>query len=278
MFFIFGSPRSGTTLVAQKLSVHSEVEVPYETNFIVPVALVFDRVREPEAGRELILKLILGSWAFQSSLGVYLTGADIKEIVYSSDYTLSSLLIRLYSKVARAAGKKHAGDKNPGDLQYIRLINKHLKEEASIKFLHVVRDVRDVMVSLKEADWAQDLDLYFPRMWSALNLYLHMQYRAVPSRYKLVRYEDLVSEPERAFSDICTFLDVAFEPNMLEAGARQERVPYKKSHPRLFKPITTERCGIYKEALDKAAIEEYERQASEALAVFGYIQSSRSFS
>ncbi len=30
MFFIFGMPRSGTTLIAQCLSAHTEIVVPYE--------------------------------------------------------------------------------------------------------------------------------------------------------------------------------------------------------------------------------------------------------
>ncbi len=34
MFFVFGSPRSGTTLMAQCLSSHTDIIIPHETDFI----------------------------------------------------------------------------------------------------------------------------------------------------------------------------------------------------------------------------------------------------
>jgi hypothetical protein len=44
MLFVFGSPRSGTTLLAQILNSHPEIVVPHETDFIIPFVFVFDRI------------------------------------------------------------------------------------------------------------------------------------------------------------------------------------------------------------------------------------------
>src|SRR5690348_5511964 len=73
VFFIFGSPRSGTTLLAQTLAAHSQIEMPYETDFIVPVAFVLDRVNDPTAGRPIIKGLMTASMGYKRSLGPYLS-------------------------------------------------------------------------------------------------------------------------------------------------------------------------------------------------------------
>src|SRR5215208_3766820 len=71
MFFIFGSPRSGTTLLAQCLNNHSDIVVPHETSFIIPLAFVFTSIREPELGKEMIIRFITRSHDFQTSIGEY---------------------------------------------------------------------------------------------------------------------------------------------------------------------------------------------------------------
>jgi hypothetical protein len=277
MFFIFGSPRSGTTLLAQTLTAHSGIEIPYETDFIVPAAFIFDRVRDAEAGRPLLENLIVSSTAFKNSLGHYLSAGDVREIIVGSGYDLTSLLDALYAAVARSAGKRLAGDKSPNDLQFVRMVLKGLgmtdrkpRTPPAIKIVHLVRDLRDVMVSVKERGWTRDIDLYFPRMWNASNLYLHSLLAGEPSGYHLLRYEDMVSEPERVFGEICSFLSVDFEAAMLDGDKRAARFRRMPHHQGLFKPISTERVGAYRRELDPALVAQYERQAGEALEVFGY--------
>lgn len=271
MFFVFGSPRSGTTLLSQTLAAHSQIEIPYETDFIVPAAFVFDRVRDPAAGRPLLHTLMTRSTAFKGSLGQYLDAELLREIVQAADYSLPSLLEGVYAAVARKAGKSMAGDKSPNDLQFIRMLTKHLAAAPGIRLIHLVRDVRDVMVSVRERNWSQDLEFYFPRMWSMSNLYLRDLYRDETARYHLVRYEDLVQDPEGGFQQLCGFLGVEFEPGMLDPGQRHPRFKRMPHHQRLLGPLTGERVGVHREQLAVELREAYERQAGEALKAFGYL-------
>ena len=41
-----------------------------------------------------------------------------------------------------------------------------------------------------------------------------------PTRYKELRYEDLVADAERSVKGLCTFLDVEYDPGMLEYTER----------------------------------------------------------
>src|SRR3954466_13234234 len=106
MFFLFASPRSGTTLMAQCLSSHPDLHVPYETDFIVPMAFIFDRIKNPELGRSMVANLITQSAGFEKSLGEYLKPQKVREIVFSGAYRPDEIVDNLYAAAAAAAGKK----------------------------------------------------------------------------------------------------------------------------------------------------------------------------
>ncbi|MGD0382050.1 MAG: sulfotransferase [Thermoguttaceae bacterium] len=270
MFFIFGSPRSGTTLLAQCLSCHSQIVVPNETDFIIPLAFVFDRIREAEIGREMLFQFITRSWTYHVSLGEYVEPSRVREIIYASAYQPAEILIAIYADVARKAGVPLAGDKSPNDLQYVRKLIKVQGISAEMKIIHIVRDIRDVMVSLKRTGWLPDGDAYFPRLWCNSNLYLYGLYRDRPQQYYFLRYEDFTRAPEKHLNDICRLLGVSFEPAMMDHQRRHTRYRENPGHAKVLQPITTDSIGRYSSELAPELIGAFQRQAGEALDVFGY--------
>lgn len=276
MFFIFGSPRSGTTLLAQCLNNHTDIIVPDETDFIIPWAFVFDRIRDSEIGKDLLLKLITHSTAFQKSIGEYLPKERLAKIINDSAYQPAQMLDAVYAELAKAAGKKIAGDKSPNDLLFLRMLVKVGGIEGPhMKLVHIVRDIRDVMVSLNRVRWVDDLDLYFPRFWSNSNLYLHSLYRKKTSEYLLVRYEDMVCDPERTFRGICRFLRVDFQEEMLDFRRFSARYQGEPAHAKLYTPISAGHIGAYRRELGRETVRAYERQAREGLQRFGYLGTDR---
>ncbi len=271
MFFIFGSPRSGTTLLAQCLSNHADIIIPHETDFIIPMAFVFDRVRDPRAGREIIEKLITHSDAFSDNIGEYLTADNVCEIVNACDYHPASILTSVYSAIAKVANAVIAGDKSPNDLLFVRMLIKVNGISPDMKIIHIVRDIRDVMVSLNRTGWVADLDLYFPRFWSNSNLYLYSLYKEKPSQYMLIRYEDLVRNPEKKFMTICAFLGTTFRPGMLDFRNYNSRYAKMPQHSKLYAPVSTASIGEYKTKLNHENLRLCEKQAREALETFGYM-------
>jgi hypothetical protein len=269
MFFIFGSPRSGTTLLAQCLSCHSQIVVPDETDFIVPLAFVFDRISEADIGRDMLVQLISRSRCFAKSLGEYISVEQVREIIYSCEYQPAEILQAIYVEIARAAGVRMAGDKSPNDLQYARALIKVRGISPEMKIIHIVRDVRDIMLSLHKTGWLLDGDSYFPRFWCNSNLYLHGLYRDCP-RYYFLRYEDWMQAPEEYMGKICRFLGVEFEPAMMDHNRRHSRYRGSRNHEKVLQPITTDSIGNYRRELSAELIKLYERQAGEAMEVFGY--------
>jgi len=72
MFIIFGSPRSGTTLLASSLDQNDQLVVLDESDFIIPMAFILDRVKNERVGRRLIAEVIAQTQRFPDTLGRFL--------------------------------------------------------------------------------------------------------------------------------------------------------------------------------------------------------------
>ncbi len=270
MLYLFGCPRSGTTLLAQTLNCHSEVLIPYETDFLVPVAFIFDRINAPEVGRAIITKIITHSASFWVSIGEYLTPTEVEELIQQTNYSYSDVVEAIYKQIGIKTRSRIVGDKSPNDILFLRIIVKVGVLTSDAKVIHLVRDVRDVMVSLNEQSWVEDLDLYYPRFWSNANLYLYSIHTQFSDRYLLVKYEQLCADPRSELDRVCQFLGVDFQEAMLNTENFDTRFRSMSHHKRLYGPISTDRIGIYRSRLPNDLIASYERQAKEGLQVFGY--------
>lgn len=271
MFIIFGTPRSGTTLLATTLDQHSLIAVPDETDFIIPLAFIFDRVRDPVAGRRLISELIVQTDRFPVSLGRFVQPDEIAAAVAAADYQLPALLESVYACVSQATGRPLVGDKSPNDLAYARILLKHGLAASPIKVIHMVRDIRDVLLSLAEAQphGAAEFSRYFARFWAQSNLFLQDMYAAAPEKYHFVRYEDLVQDPAAAFRRITAFLGVPFQDTMLTPAARGRRHAGEIHHRHLNQPIQ-QRRGNWRQKMPAELQANCLLQAREAFARFGY--------
>jgi hypothetical protein len=270
MLYLFGCPRSGTTLLAQSLNCHSQILIPYETDFLVPVAFVFDRIADPENGRAIITKIITGSTGFRMSIGEYLTPQEIEEIVQHTNYRYSDVIEAIYEHIGRKTDTTIVGDKSPNDILFLRMIVKVGGLASDARIIHLVRDIRDVMVSLNEQQWVGDLDLYYPRFWSNANLYLYSIHPQFADRYLLVKYEQFCADPRAELRRVCRFLGVDFLEQMLNSENFHPRYRSMRHQTRLYQPISTDRIGVYRCRLSNDLIASYERQAREAMEVFGY--------
>jgi len=271
MFFIFGMPRSGTTLLARMLNAHRDVLVPHETDFIVPMAFLMDRIPDPNIGRPLLARLICSTRGFKASLGEWLTEQDVFTCVERADYHAAAVVASLYGAMAARAGKRLAGDKSPNDLNFIRILDKTGVTQAPTRIIHIVRDVRDVMVSLHRTGWVPDLDRWFPRQWANQNLYLHGQL-AGREHYFLLRYEDLVADPRGHAAHLCAWLGIPWDEGMLDSEARAHpRYEDMAQHSRLTQGVDRSAVAQYLSEASPDQVEHWHAQAQEALQRFGYV-------
>jgi hypothetical protein len=271
MFVLFGSPRSGTTLLKEMLCQHSGIIVPHETDFIIPISFILDCVKDELIGKKLISELIYSTKDFHFSIGRYLNKNEINEIIYNSPYKLSDILIAIYSSIAKKSGAILAGDKSPNDLGFVSILKKVGFFDSKIKIVHLIRDVRDVILSLRNTEWApNNIQYYFPRIWAGSNLNLQLFASQGDSPYLRVRYEDLLEEPSLELENICNFLDLSFEERMCNFEQYGKELRYFDHHNNLGQPIFKDRAYSWKKCKDIELIKLCAQSANYALSEFGY--------
>lgn len=93
---------------------------------------------------------------------------------------------------------------------HVHNIGKMLTINPSAKFLCMVRDGRDVALSMKARGGSFEAGV---ALWLADNQ-AWWEFRALP-HVMMVRYEDLVKQPESEIRKICDHLNLVFHENML---------------------------------------------------------------
>jgi sulfotransferase family protein len=282
---IVGVPRSGTTLLRIMLDAHSALAIPPETGFLPRLAALDGVAGEGRAAVEAITgsetwsDFHLDATAFESEVArlVPCTPADVARTFY-----------RMY---ASRFGKARWGDKTPTYGTEIDRIA-GLLPEAHI--LHIIRDGRDVMLSVRGL-WFRPGDTVeaCAEDW-ARRLARTREIGHRLSRYLEVRYEALVTSCEATLERICGFLDLAFEPGMLRyherAGSRLDehearyaadgRLVISKAERRynqrhVMEPPQPDRVDRWRQEATGDELRRFEAVAGEWLDQLGYVRASR---
>ncbi len=209
-FFLVGSERSGTTLLRLMLAHHPRIECAPEFEFLV------ERMPDGEGWPELEP---YRDWLATNRIFV----PHALEIDRSLDYPalarsfLGQFCARSRKPIRGATCHKH----------FDRLLR--LWPEA--RFVHLVRDGRDVARSCVAMGWAGNVWHGAERWIAAERLWDALRARVPAGRRFELRYEDLVQSPERELARLCAFLGEEFEPAMLDYARDSS---YERPDPRLI--------------------------------------------
>ena len=129
------------------------------------------------------------------------------------------------------------------------------------KFIHLIRDGRDVAISWIDLNYARYYEL--PEFKWTTVMQTRKTYVNGPYWHQIleVKYEELVADPEGTTRRICAFLGEDFEPAMLDWHERTVLVPERERsiHPKLGQPISSDAIGRWKTEL--SAIECFAMEA-----------------
>lgn len=244
-FFIVGSGRSGTTLLRMILSSHSSISIPPETWYIIPLVEKFPLNAELSAAQVKDAVDIICSHYRWSDIDV--ESQQLSAWAGQLDKPcLRDIIDLIYNHYLEKEGKRIWGDKTPPYIRYVPQLSA-LYPEA--KFIHLIRDGRDVTRSFMSRNWIGPWLHNKTYEWKK-SIQCHMQYSkdaALHSRILVVKYEELVLETEKTTRGICRFLGIEFEQNMLDWAAEVEKkVPSREIHihEKLFRK--PERSDIYR--------------------------------
>jgi len=214
--FVIGASRSGTTMFRLMLNSHSKIHIPPEAWFLGDLVASLPRsgVLSP-IELEKAKKIILNNtrWKDWGCCDEKLNAA----FQVLQNPTLSELIDKVFRSCSGVGEKPIWGEKSPRHSYFVS----ELKEVfPHAKFIHLIRDGRDVCASIFERGW---YDRSFRRIcehWSTAVSSAFKGRQFSSDSYLEIRYEQLVQNTEYTLIKVCDFLEVPFEEKMLEFELR----------------------------------------------------------
>lgn len=307
--FMSGMFRSGTTLLGTMLNAHpalaialdpflpvfkafrsqvagglpggspqAEIAAPLDDYYFLPhKQIVMDAVRTasldlpiaPASVAELEAQLAAYAAEYAPRLSTRLAGLGGKTYAQALAHGVGSILDLYGGPECRLAGFKQA---------WTDEFAPHvLAAHPGNKVIHIIRDPRATCasknVSEEKYPW-----LFLIRQWRKSASFIWRNVfgpGADPGRVMLVRYEDLIAEPEREARRICSFLGVGFDPRVVrpegftdsEGRPWVQNTSYQDAARQVF---NTGSIGKWRNILKPPEIELIERLCAAEMRAFGY--------
>ena len=231
---VLGVGRSGTTLLRVMLDRSSQIAIPYESFFVTPLAHRHGRrPRLDDFVNDLGRFYQLYEWGISPE--------DVRPRLREG-MTTGEAIAAVFEVYAQHEGKPRWGDKTPLYMQHLPLLERLFPDAI---WVHLVRDGRDAALSFLELPegfsgktWALPrTPAQFAARWRTEILSARRLGAHVGGRYLELRYEDLVTEPERELRRVCEHASLAWEPAMLEHADVPE-VSSMPEHRNIAQPPT----------------------------------------
>jgi hypothetical protein len=282
--FIVGVPRSGTTLLRLMLDSHPDLAIPPETHFLPKLIRLCEEAGDRGDVREAALELITTHRRWPDF------GLDAEELrarlAGSGRLRPGDAARAFYEAYTAMHRKPRWGEKTP---QYLKTVKRIAAALPEAHFIHIIRDGRDVALSLLAVTWGPKTIEDAAVQWTTQIRRARRKARAIP-HYTEVRYEGLVVDPEPIVRRICEFCDLPFETGMLDyhrtAGERMEGVARDlelgggrggiganeraRQHALVSEAPRGERAGRWRVEMDPRDVAAFEAIAGPTLAELGY--------
>lgn len=245
-FFIVGSGRSGTTLLRLILAGHSRLHIPPETWYIlymVEELPVTDVLMPAQVERAITLMVEDYRWPDMN-----MTADELRrEVIGLTAPRLVDIVNIVYRRHLAASGKQRFGDKTP---IYFKIIPQLVALYPDAKFIHLIRDGRDVAISWIDLNYDRYYEQSFE--WTmameSREEFIHGPYA---NRVLEIRYEDLVRDLENTVRRVCVFLDEEFEPGMLSWNSLETLIPERERHihGKIGQPVSPDAAAVWRRKL-----------------------------
>ena len=287
--FICGHPKSGTSLILTLLDSHPQLIVyPEESHFFRRFndqAVDLEIEDEKLLAQELILHIFTWNQDAPPPSQAGFPDRDYSNVDYervcaafaqflvdsgNEHHQVLSSAILAYGEVTRQLSplSRRWVEKTPYNENFAEDIFSWWPEA---KCIHVMRDPRDNYTSYrrKQPDWSATS---FARSWhqSAQAGWRNQEHYG-EDRYLIMRYEDLLEQPEQSIAAICKFLCISDDP-ILRRPTRSGQIWGGNSmFDERFDGISRNPIGRYKDRLSQEDIATLEAALFPDMERFGYV-------
>ena len=269
--FIVGPPRSGTSLLSALIGSHSRIACGPETDLFRAFPLKEARkIAQKHNWRKSAVRRLENikypdgeSLATQFGLGP----DQLMQYLDTQPGSVRSIYSVIPALFAKVQDKVRWAEKTPSHLFYVDQIR---EEFPDAKIIRIIRDPRDSIPSfIKNIGLSSSYVGEFYR-WTEVYTKSNPLFEH-DAQSMTVRYEDLVSDPEKEVKSICSFIGENFEPEMLNrAGAEHVRVASETWKQDIDKKITAENIYAWKKRMDPNIARAASLICYEALQNLGY--------
>jgi hypothetical protein len=255
---IGGAGRSGTTLLRVMLDAHPRIC----------------------CGPELKLLPSVAEW-YQTMTGNFAAVMDSYRIAPADlRRCFRGFIEGLVDNFRRASGKPRWAEKTPHNIVFLGPLGELFPDA---RFLHVIRDGRDVVSSLVTMDWVNPLTGrkwdYVQNVASAARYWRDVIVRArqqaaqpaLAGRVLEVRYEALVTDTEATLRRVLEFVGEPWDEALLAYHLRsRSHEPVEASTAQALKPVTRTPLGRWQTELTRLDRAAFKSEAGDLLKALGY--------
>ena len=267
--FIVGNDRSGTTMLRLILDAGPEVAIPPESMILTDYGAVWEggELGDPDTAARFAAEV----W-FHPKIALWKLSGPPPAVPPGLDHADAYRFVMEapFRAYAAQAGKVRWGDKTP---HYVHHIGALLEVWPAARFVILVRDGRDVALSVARMPFGPN-NAWAAASWWARGIRAGQRAQAEhPDAVMTVRYEDLVSDPQRWVPEVCAFTGLEFTPEMLaiEKADRKKIVADQTGwFPGLFDGIHTSASGRWSREMPERDQRIFAALAGAELAACGY--------
>ena len=265
--FVAGLERTGTSLMFALLASHPDLAMTRRTNLWTHFYGQYGDLSEPANLDRCLSTMIRYRRIIKLEPDFEQLRRDFSA---SGDRTYGRLFALLEQQYADRVGRRRWGDKSLHTERYAEPI---FAAYPDARILHMIRDPRDRYASSKTR-WRRRGGIGAGTAeWLASARLAERNERRFPGRYRVVRYETLVSTPAETLRDICAVLGVTFDAEMLRmsnGGRFTEKGGNSSYGTRHDGVVSQSSVGRYRSVLTVDQIAFVQLLAGREMSRFGY--------
>ncbi len=246
--FLGGEGRSGTTLLRVMLDAHPSIACGPESQFLAdPKFRAFH-------------EHFRNTW-WRRAAGFGYEQDDLDDLV--RDFARG-----WFETYMRRRGKRRWADKTPQTIHHLPYLWRLFP---TARFVHLIRDGRDVACSILPQNWGPNTVEEAAERWVDC-VWKGVLHRADTERYCEVRYEDLVQSPETQVRRVLAWMGEDWDPAVLDYHSADKDNPEltESSAEQVQKPLYTSSIGRWQRDLSAHQVRAFEKIAGETLEFLGY--------
>jgi sulfotransferase family protein len=282
--FVVGAPRSGTTLTSRILGEHPDIYAPGETHFFEYILPKYkcsvgfsplDDTSLVNLANDMFTAFGRHNQESQAEVDTLLSTSLLSKRALDEGGKCEDVYFAFMILLTEYHGSSRFCDDTPKHLFHLDTIFDLFPYS---KVVACVRDPRDFLCSYKYF-WRKSRhgkrlkSLYHPivtsLLWrSSAGIISQISSRPYANQVAIIRYEDLVSDPENTIKDLCANLDIQYTDNLVNTS--HSNSSFDMNTETDSKPIYTDSIGRWRNCLTPAEIWWCQQLNKSYLDIFGY--------